>query len=224
MHVGVGHAAAAQCRRDWPRHTAAEPAWRAPKADLPDALDRLFGRFAIGAVFSALGRSYSAVGPARFVPGNRRSCRDFSDLVRSWRRGAQLRAKSSLDSTPSAGRTSTFAGILCDLVRSMGPFRPETWVGTNVAGDGYRPARRMGQPTRAGSRVIQSYPGTVEIEIRAGFCDPDGELLAVLERSGWRRITAQRRGEVADEMLRVCETTDVGIAEAWQRRPDRRGS
>jgi hypothetical protein len=61
----------------------------------------------------------------------------------------------------------------------------------------------------------------VEIEIRAGFCDPDGELLAVLERSGWRRITAQRRGEVAGETLRVCETTDAGIAEAWERRPDR---
>ena len=59
----------------------------------------------------------------------------------------------------------------------------------------------------------------MEIEIRAGFCDPDGELLAVLERSGWRRITARRRGEIADEMVRVCETTERGIAEAWQRRP-----
>ncbi len=39
----------------------------------------------------------------------------------------------------------------------------------------------------------RSYPGTVEIEIRAGFCDP-GELLAVLLRSGWRRLTARRRG------------------------------
>jgi hypothetical protein len=58
----------------------------------------------------------------------------------------------------------------------------------------------------------------VEIEIRAGFCDPDGELLAVLERSGWRRITAQRRGEIAGELLRVCEAAPVGIAEAWQRR------
>jgi hypothetical protein len=58
----------------------------------------------------------------------------------------------------------------------------------------------------------------VEIEIRAGFCDPDGELLAVLERSGWRRITARRRGEIADEIVRVCETAERGIAEAWQRR------
>ena len=60
----------------------------------------------------------------------------------------------------------------------------------------------------------------MDIEIRAGFCDRDGELLGVLERSDWRRITAQRRGEVAGEILRVCETTDVGTAEAWQRRPD----
>jgi hypothetical protein len=64
----------------------------------------------------------------------------------------------------------------------------------------------------------RSYPGSVEIEIRAGFCDPDGELLAVLERSGWRRITARRRGEIASELLRICEAAAVGIAEAWQRR------
>jgi hypothetical protein len=40
----------------------------------------------------------------------------------------------------------------------------------------------------------RSYPGTVAIEIRTGICDPGGELLAVLERSEWRRITAQRTG------------------------------
>ena len=60
----------------------------------------------------------------------------------------------------------------------------------------------------------------MEIEIRAGFCDPDGELLAVLERSGWRRITARRRGEIADEIVRVCEAAERGIAEAWRRRDD----
>ena len=60
----------------------------------------------------------------------------------------------------------------------------------------------------------------MEIEIRAGFCDPNGELLAVLERSGWQRITARRRGEIADETVRVCEAAERGIAEAWQRRPD----
>ena len=70
------------------------------------------------------------------------------------------------------------------------------------------------------SRVIQSYPGTVEIEIRVGFCDPDGELLAVLERSDWRRISIQRRGEIVDEMVRVCDETERGIAEAWRRRDD----
>ena len=78
----------------------------------------------------------------------------------------------------------------------------------------------MGQPARAGSPVIQSYPGTVEIEIRAGFCDPDGELLAVLERSDWRRISIQRRGEIVDEMVRVCDGTERGNAEAWPRRDD----
>jgi hypothetical protein len=78
----------------------------------------------------------------------------------------------------------------------------------------------MGQPARAGSRVIQSYPGTVEIEIRAGFCDPDGELLAVLERSGWSRISIQRRSEIVREMARVCDETENGNAEAWRRRDD----
>ena len=39
----------------------------------------------------------------------------------------------------------------------------------------------------------RSYPGTVANEIRTGICDPGGELLAVLERWDWRRITAQRR-------------------------------
>ncbi len=59
----------------------------------------------------------------------------------------------------------------------------------------------------------------MEIEIRAGLCDPDGELLAVLERSSWQRITARRMGEIADEIARVCEAAEREIAEAWQRRP-----
>ena len=67
---------------------------------------------------------------------------------------------------------------------------------------------------------MQSYPGTVEIEIRAGFCDPEGELLAVLERSGWRRISNRRRGEIVHEMVRVCDETEHGIAEAWRARDD----
>ena len=60
----------------------------------------------------------------------------------------------------------------------------------------------------------------MEIEIRAGFCDPDGELLAVLERSDWRRISIQRRGEIVDEMVRVCDETERENAEAWRRRDD----
>jgi len=40
----------------------------------------------------------------------------------------------------------------------------------------------------------RSYPGTVAMEIRTGFCNPDGEALSVLERPGHRRVTAQRRG------------------------------
>ena len=93
-------------------------------------------------------------------------------------------------------------------------------MGTDVAGITHtvRDVDGAADPGRiAGCR---SYPGAMEIEIRAGFCDPDGELLAVLERSGWRRITARRRGEIADEIVRVCEATERGIAEAWQRRPD----
>ena len=60
----------------------------------------------------------------------------------------------------------------------------------------------------------------MEIEIRAGFCDPDGELLAVLERSGWRRITAQRRGEIVGEMVRVCERPSAGSPRRGRRRDD----
>jgi hypothetical protein len=40
----------------------------------------------------------------------------------------------------------------------------------------------------------RSYPGTVAMEIRTGFCNPDGEALSVLERWGLRRIAAQRWG------------------------------
>ncbi|MGZ4232020.1 MAG: hypothetical protein ACXVVQ_11400 [Solirubrobacteraceae bacterium] len=57
----------------------------------------------------------------------------------------------------------------------------------------------------------------MEIEIRAGFCYRKASSSPC---SGWRRITARRRGEIAGEMPRVCDTADVGIAEAWQRRPD----
>ena len=75
-------------------------------------------------------------------------------------------------------------------------------------------------PIPVGSPAAGRILGTVEIEIRAGFCDPDGELLAVLERSSWRRITARRRREIVHEMVRGCDETERGIAEAWIRRDD----
>ena len=60
----------------------------------------------------------------------------------------------------------------------------------------------------------------MEIAIRAGFCNPDGKLLAVLERSDWWRISIQRRGEIVHEMARVCDKTEHGIGEAWRTRGD----
>jgi hypothetical protein len=42
----------------------------------------------------------------------------------------------------------------------------------------------------------------------------------VLERLSWQRVTARRRGEIAGELVRVCEAAERGIAEACQRRPD----
>jgi hypothetical protein len=35
---------------------------------------------------------------------------------------------------------------------------------------------------------------TVEIDVRAGFCDPGGELLAVVRRSGWRAHNGPANG------------------------------
>ena len=57
------------------------------------------------------------------------------------------------------------------------------------------------------------------IELRSGFCDPDGELLGVVERPGWRRVTGGRRREVVDELVRVCEERGLWEAEAWVQRP-----
>ena len=93
-------------------------------------------------------------------------------------------------------------------------------MGTDVAGITHaaRSVDGGADPGRiAGGR---SYPGTVEIEIRAGFCDPDGELLAVLERSDWRRITARRRGEIVDEMVRVCDDDRARDRRGVARRDD----
>jgi hypothetical protein len=32
------------------------------------------------------------------------------------------------------------------------------------------------------------------IELRSGLCDPDGEMLGVLDRPGWRQVTHRRKG------------------------------
>jgi hypothetical protein len=53
------------------------------------------------------------------------------------------------------------------------------------------------------------------IELRTGFCDPDGELVGVLERPAWRRITRSRQREVVDELVRVCEERGLWEADAW---------
>jgi len=55
------------------------------------------------------------------------------------------------------------------------------------------------------------------IELRSGFCDPDGELLGVLDRPDWRRVTHRRKGEVVGELVRVCEERGLWEAEAWLR-------
>jgi hypothetical protein len=60
----------------------------------------------------------------------------------------------------------------------------------------------------------------VDIEIRAGFCDPDGELLVLLDRPNWQRMNLRRRGEIVDEMVRVCEQRGVADVEAWRRAGD----
>jgi hypothetical protein len=60
----------------------------------------------------------------------------------------------------------------------------------------------------------------VEIEIRAGFCDPDGELVAVLDRPDWQRVNIGRKGEIVDEMVGVCEQRGLWELEAWRRGRD----
>jgi hypothetical protein len=59
----------------------------------------------------------------------------------------------------------------------------------------------------------------VEIEIRIGFCDPDGELIAVLDRPEWQRVDFRRRGET-DDIMRVCEQRGLWAVEAWRRGRD----
>lgn len=61
----------------------------------------------------------------------------------------------------------------------------------------------------------------VRIELRVGFCDPGGELVAALDRPGWKRMSARRQGEVVDELVRVCEERGLWELEAWRHDPVR---
>jgi hypothetical protein len=60
----------------------------------------------------------------------------------------------------------------------------------------------------------------VEIEIRIGFCDPDGELVSVLDRPEWQGVTLRRRRQIVDEMVCVCERRGLSDVEAWRRGRD----
>jgi len=57
----------------------------------------------------------------------------------------------------------------------------------------------------------------MRIELRSGFCDPDGELLATLDRPEWERISRQRKGDIVGEMIRLCEELGLWDVEAWRR-------
>ena len=61
----------------------------------------------------------------------------------------------------------------------------------------------------------------MRIELRSGFCDPDGELLAALDRPEWERISRQRKGDIVGEMIQLCEELGLWDVEAWRR--DRAG-
>jgi hypothetical protein len=56
----------------------------------------------------------------------------------------------------------------------------------------------------------------MRIEIRCGFADPDGKLLAVLDRPDWKRIGARRKRELVDELVRVCAESGARPVEAWR--------
>jgi hypothetical protein len=59
------------------------------------------------------------------------------------------------------------------------------------------------------------------IEFRAGFCDPDGELLGVIDRPDWQRPSRSRKALIVDALERVCEERGLWEVEAWRR--DRSG-
>ena len=60
------------------------------------------------------------------------------------------------------------------------------------------------------------------IELRTGFCDAEAELLSVLDRPGWKRLSRPRIREVVDELVRACEARGLWEAEAWLARPGAR--
>jgi hypothetical protein len=57
----------------------------------------------------------------------------------------------------------------------------------------------------------------MEIEMRQGFCEPAGKLLRLVDRPDWQRISFRRKGEIVDELVRVCEEFRVSDVEAWRR-------
>jgi hypothetical protein len=60
----------------------------------------------------------------------------------------------------------------------------------------------------------------MRIELRAGFCDPEGELLSVLDRPGWQRINIRRKREIVGQLVSACEERKVWEVEAWRRDGD----
>ena len=73
-------------------------------------------------------------------------------------------------------------------------------------------------------RALSGRPRAVSCECGdrdpRGFCDPDGELVAVLDRPEWQRVDIGRKDEIVDEMVRVCEQRGLCEVEAWRRGGD----
>ena len=58
----------------------------------------------------------------------------------------------------------------------------------------------------------QSYPDAVEIEIRAGFCDPDPELLPEARRCGRRSRRRQPLDELAEGRYKQVIDFALGLS------------
>jgi hypothetical protein len=59
-------------------------------------------------------------------------------------------------------------------------------------------------------KTVTRAASSVEIEIHAGFCEPDGEQLGLLDRPDWQRISLQRRGEIVGGMVRLSRGASAG--------------